>query len=519
MMKTVILALSLASSSVASAATDVVLTDPWRQGDMDKAFADAKRDNKPMLLYWGAVWCPPCNELKNQVFAEPRFKDLVKPLIAVYLDGDQPNAQTWGEKLKVTGYPTVLLLGPKGDEWMRLTTGANIDEFETALTSALAAGGPATEALARAKAGKATTDDWRLLAYYSWYESDQLSLTQAETLQTYVELLKNVPKSMATESALLGSAALSALTGAGKESTPDAALKQAIDTARPHAKTWFATATKDDAATRRASRGFLLYESAEYVAAFVPKEDQMQAQTLVVAALDKLAVDETLSVDARLWTVGPKIAFAKQKQPEDTKPELLPVPLRKEVQAAVAKADKDAKSAYDRHAAISGAAYLLRQIGDYSGARELLMRELKQTDTPWYYESSLASVERAAGDDKAALKWSAAARASVKGRASRVQWIVEDLALTSKVLAPLDDGADARMAVIVKDYYDAALAEPDGFAGRNGARAKRVAESLKAWMSVAKVKAEVAAAAKRCNQATKEDGACRKHFTGLLTGA
>ncbi|MET5116234.1 thioredoxin family protein, partial [Burkholderia pseudomallei] len=29
----------------------------WRQGDVDAAFADAKRTNKPLFLYWGAVWC------------------------------------------------------------------------------------------------------------------------------------------------------------------------------------------------------------------------------------------------------------------------------------------------------------------------------------------------------------------------------------------------------------------------------------------------------------------------------
>src|SRR5690606_20063303 len=115
-------------------------------------------------------------------------------------------AQTWGERLQVSGYPTVLLIGPQGDEWMRLTTGADIGEFEQALTSALASGGPATAALTRAVAGKGTDSDWRLLAYYSWYEAERLAMAPAEALAKHAALVKNVPPRLKAERALLASA-------------------------------------------------------------------------------------------------------------------------------------------------------------------------------------------------------------------------------------------------------------------------------------------------------------------------
>src|SRR5213075_1107692 len=36
----------------------------WFDGDVNAAFSAAKTSNKPVLLYWGAQWCPPCKQLK-----------------------------------------------------------------------------------------------------------------------------------------------------------------------------------------------------------------------------------------------------------------------------------------------------------------------------------------------------------------------------------------------------------------------------------------------------------------------
>jgi thiol-disulfide isomerase/thioredoxin len=84
----------------------------WFKGDVDASFKSAQASHKPVLLYWGAQWCPPCKQLKSAVFSRPDFIEKSKLFVAVYLDGDLPDAQKWGDVFRVTGYPTVVVLKP-----------------------------------------------------------------------------------------------------------------------------------------------------------------------------------------------------------------------------------------------------------------------------------------------------------------------------------------------------------------------------------------------------------------------
>src|ERR1700692_4965629 len=67
----------------------------WFKGTMEQAIAAAQQRNRPLLVYWGAVWCPYCQALKKTVFTRADFIEKSNLFIPVYLDGDLPGAQAW----------------------------------------------------------------------------------------------------------------------------------------------------------------------------------------------------------------------------------------------------------------------------------------------------------------------------------------------------------------------------------------------------------------------------------------
>ncbi len=61
----------------------------WHQGTIESAFSKATSEQKLVFIYWGAIWCPPCNELKSKLFSNPKITQVLADVVPVYLDGDK----------------------------------------------------------------------------------------------------------------------------------------------------------------------------------------------------------------------------------------------------------------------------------------------------------------------------------------------------------------------------------------------------------------------------------------------
>ena len=143
---------------------------PWFEGSVAEAFNLAAAANKPIFMYWGAVWCPPCQEIKHTVFKSPEFIAQSKLFIPIYLDGDTERAQSVGEEFGVKGYPTMIIFSPQGEEVTRIPGGIDISRYNSILLSSLDTLRPTRMLvqLALNSPNQLLASDFRQLAYYSW---------------------------------------------------------------------------------------------------------------------------------------------------------------------------------------------------------------------------------------------------------------------------------------------------------------------------------------------------------------
>jgi thiol:disulfide interchange protein DsbD len=83
------------------------------------AIEAAKADGKPVIIDFYADWCAPCRELDEITFQDPRVAERFKQFVAVKADmtrGNDPKVNALREQYDVTGVPTIVFIGPDGQE-------------------------------------------------------------------------------------------------------------------------------------------------------------------------------------------------------------------------------------------------------------------------------------------------------------------------------------------------------------------------------------------------------------------
>ena len=199
--------------------------------DVDAAFTLARAEKKPVFVYWGAKWCPPCNQVKATLFNRQDFIERSRAFVAVYVDGDSPGAQKLGTRFRIRGYPTMLLFTPDGRELTRLPGEVDAAQYTQVLTLGMnAAQRPVKAVLADARAGASalTANDWRLLAFYSWDTDEQQLVTKAELPAVLKQIAARCPADQAETATRLLLKSLAATDEKAPPSTDPAARERLL---------------------------------------------------------------------------------------------------------------------------------------------------------------------------------------------------------------------------------------------------------------------------------------------------
>lgn len=447
--------------------TNVAWIPAAADADIERCFAKARAEDKPVLLYWGASWCPPCNQLKATLFNRQDFAAQSRSFVAVHLDGDRLGAQKLGARFKVIAYPTVILLRPDGTEITRLPGDVDAPKLMALLQAGLARGKPVREILADARAGKPlSSDEWRLLAFYSW-ETDEAQLVAKQALPALLQelALNSAAADHETATRLWLKALAASKDGSGVP--PDAALRERVR-----------KVLADPALVR--GQMDVLTGSASAIARALGG-DAGPGRTALVAefdlALARLQADATLSRGDRVSALSARIDLARLGEHKDAVQVALPEPLLQEARAVAAQMDREISDGYERQAVITNAADMLAQAGLWDASDHLLKASLAKSHSPYYLMSQLAGNARKLGRNDEALRWYRQAFARSEGPATRLQWGASYLSALVD-LAPQDA---LRIEGTAAKLFAEAAQDRSAFYERSARSLRKVVDKLAGW--------------------------------------
>jgi thiol-disulfide isomerase/thioredoxin len=387
----------------------------WVKGDVEAAFASAKAQNKPVILYWGAEWCPPCHQLQATVFSRPDFIAKSKLFIPVYLDGDLEGAQKWGEQFKVTGYPTIVILDSERREVMRIAGGMDLSQYASVLDQALGNLQPVSDIFAIAARGeKLTSAQCQRLAYNGWVLDDTEESAYAAVAKRLVQAAALCPEAQRVERARLG------IVAAYYDSNAEAAAlkKGAAPSPALRAGVGRVSAVIDDASLAAPNSDVLTYLGDGFFTAVKAggTASVTSFHERFTRTMDAASINERFAEPDRLSAVYRKLQATKVLTGS------IPEPLIKEGVAKSEAALAGKQIPYERSGIMNSVMWIYDVLGRDAEAYALLQAELPKSATPYYYKADLASLAEKLGRKDEALQWSEQAYNESRGAATRFQW-------------------------------------------------------------------------------------------------
>ena len=442
----------------------------WHVGSVESAFELARSQGTPVLLYWGADWCPPCSRLKSTVFNRPEFIERSRLFVPVSLDGDDPGAQKLGQRFEVYGYPTTIVFTPDGEEITRIG-GLSLNRYLEATDIALAATRPVAAAYDAAMRGRATAADYRLLAYYSWTQDRERLVPEERLPDALRNLHSRIPGELAVERALLFMHYLNAYGSAASGEYTEPVLP-AVE--RPGAQERLLEILRDPALT--AAVRFDVVYGAHWLLPMIAQPDDAGRAALASAweaAIKGIRNAPDTSPADHVGTYFGEICLVRAREPDGA----LPASLVNEARRAVLSAARDTDDPYARLALFGSAWAVLMQVGFDDATWDYVLDEAEHSHKPETVMQALGSSFESDLDSDNALYWMERAWHSATGATTRFEGGVM-LVRTMVSLTPEDSVAIEDTAIAV---FRELSTEPKAFFNRVTRAMDRLETALHEW--------------------------------------
>lgn len=453
----------------------------WFEGTVDEAFAAAKESGKPIYLYWGAVWCPPCHAIKATVFKSPEFIERSKLFIPVYLDGDADDAQAYGEEFGVRGYPTMIVFDSNGVELTRIPDGIDLTAYANILDLTLGNMSPASGIVEQVMNTDVSLseDECTLLAYYSWGQDTKI-LAERDAAASFRRMTAACPESLRKERSILYLSWLDETLQAAEfdvdiDADPDD--EEPEESLTPQLKVEALKVLENvlgDYELVKANILTVIFSGATLTRHLTDagSEERMSLTQKFIDIYDKIAADESVYKRERIYTLSGKMRFERI---DDDEAEISDK-LKQDIVDTVAWADESTPSVYERQPIINALGNVLDVAGMDDAAKPLLLAELGKSKQPYYYMVSLAEIEQRAGNKDVAISWLKKAYDASQGPATRFQW-------GANYLKGLLEMAPAETQLIQETTVRliSELQEGGGFFQRPKAQLQRLEGQLQEW--------------------------------------
>ncbi|MBB3227880.1 thiol-disulfide isomerase/thioredoxin [Luteibacter sp. Sphag1AF] len=140
---------------------------------IDAALAQARKDHKPVLIDFQAVWCYSCYYMASHVLNGPEWTALNSKVVFVEADADTPDGQAWMKKLRVQFLPSYVVIGDNGDELGRILAERPRDKFYPEINTILAGDARLDKLKADSAKGSLAATAAVLDTYQSRYQGDE----------------------------------------------------------------------------------------------------------------------------------------------------------------------------------------------------------------------------------------------------------------------------------------------------------------------------------------------------------